>query len=89
MIFHDTAHNVQARVGYRFDDKSIAMYISETGDDDHVDNVNFIANINRYIDNDLSITEQVEFIYSVIENWKDDIDSFAQLAFQFYCNYSN
>ena len=89
MIFHDTAPNVQARAVYRFDDKSIAMYISETGDDNHVDNVNFIASINRYIDNNLSIIEQVEFIDSVIENWKDDIDSFAQLAFRFYCNYSN
>ena len=89
MIFHDTAPNVQARVGYRFDDKSITMYIHEIGDDNFINSVHFSIHIYKSVDVNLSNVERTRFVDSAIKNWKDDIDSFSQLAFQFYRNYSS
>ena len=88
MLFHDTAPNVQARAAYRFDDKSITMYISETGDDNLVNNVRFSAHIHRGISNDLPAADRIDFIESVVGNWQADVADFVNLASQFYRNYS-
>ena len=88
MLFHDTAPNVQARAVYRFDDKSMTMYISETGDDNLVNNVRFSAHIHRDIDNDLSAADRIDLIKSVVGNWQAYVADFVNLASQFYRNYS-
>ena len=88
MLFHDTAPNVQARVVYQFDDKSITMYITEIGDDISVGNVRFSTHIHRDIDGDLSTADRNDFIESVVGNWQSDVADFSNLAFQFYCTYS-
>ena len=88
MLFHDTVPNVQARSVYQFDDKSITLYISETGDGNLVNSVRFSAHIHRDIDNDLSAADRIGFIESVVRNWQADVADFVNLASQFYRNYS-
>ena len=88
MLFHDTAPNVQARSVYQFDEKSITLYISATGDGNLVNSVRFSAHIHRDIDNDLSAADRIGFIESVVRNWQADVADFVNLASQFYRNYS-
>lgn len=89
MHFRDTAPNVQTRVFYQLADKSIRVYISESGDADFVNGVRFNANISRGVDSDLSLDDRIDFIDSVIENWRTDYVDFVRLASRFYHNYGN
>ena len=88
MPSHDTAPNVQARVFYQLDDKSITMFIAEAVDADFVNGVHFHANMIRLVDNDLSAADRIDLIDSIIENWQAYAADFVQLAAQFYRNYS-
>ena len=88
MLFHDTAPNVQARAFYRFDDKSITVFIAEAVDAGFVNSVHFHTNMSRVVDNDLSAVDRIDFIESVVGNWQADVADFVNLAAQFYRNYS-
>ncbi len=88
MLCHDTAPNVQARVFYRFEDKSITVFIAEAVDAGFVNSVHFHTNMSRVVDNDLSAADRIDFIESVVGNWQADVADFVQLAAQFYRNYS-
>ena len=89
MLFHDTAPNVQARAFYQFSDKSITVFIAESVDASFVSGVHFHGNISRVADNDLSATNRIDLIESIIGNWEADVADIIQLAAQFYRNYSN
>ena len=90
MPFHDVSPNLQARASYRFPDKSIVMYISESTDNDsgYITTISLSAHVHRDIGPDLSAGEQTELINSAIEQWKADVDDFDHLGFLIYRSYS-
>ena len=79
--------NLQVRVFYGFSDKSITMYVVENTDENIITGINFRAHIHRDMDKDEPLDERREFIPSVVEKSKEDLNDFVELARQFYFNY--
>ena len=90
MPFHDVTPNLQARTYYRFPDKSIVMHTSESIDSDsgYITSISLRAHIHRDVESDLSADGQTEFINSTIEQWKADMEDFAQLGSLIHHSYS-
>ena len=73
----------QVRVTYRFPDKILTMFFSETMEDNAITEVQCRAYVRRNMDN-LPENEQDGFIYSVLEGLSEDINGFVELVAHFY-----
>lgn len=79
---------IQTRALYRMADKLIIMHVFETRDESVITELRFSAHIHRDIDDDVALSERVDFITSALEKWNDDIRDFNELASQFYLSYT-
>lgn len=83
----DMVPMMEARAIYKeAPDKSITVYLSESVEENIITGIQFNIQIHRDIGK-IPPEEREKFIRSTLDNWKEDIKDFEELASRFYFSY--
>lgn len=83
----DMVPMMEARAIYKKSpDKSITVYLSESVEENIITGIQFNIQIHRDI-GEIPSEEREKFIRSTLDNWKEDIKDFEELASRFYFIY--